>query len=134
VVGETLTELESEVLTLLLSREEPGYDALRAQLKACSVRGREYSGAGFFTNLDVEEGAPGVDVEVVGNPVGQGHAYPDDVFAEIDGLQWGAMFLLWLENGRISQLEGTSFAGDNPWPDPVQGFRVRWEPINRTTA
>jgi hypothetical protein len=41
----------------------------------------------------------------------------------------GAGFLLWLDDGQISQLEGFAYA--DAWPGEVTGFTVRWEKVNR---
>ena len=38
--------------------------------------------------------------------------------------------ILWLEDGRVSQLVDEALAGDHPWPADVSDFRVRWVPVN----
>jgi hypothetical protein len=123
-----LTPLERAVLETLLSREEPGYDALREQLTSCRVVSREMTGVGFYSTLKVDPAAPPVTADV-GNPLGTGHDFPDDVYADVEGLEQGAGFVLWLDDGRLSQLEG--FAYDESWPDEVRTFTVRLAPITR---
>ena len=65
----------------------------------------------------------------VGNPLGHGKSYETDVFAEIEGMDHGAGFVLWLEDGRITTLEGFSYADE--WPEDVSAFTVRLEKVNR---
>ena len=116
------------MLETLLSRDEPEYDALRDQLISCCVVGREMTGVGFSSRLDVDAAAPAAAADV-GNPLGTGRAFADDVYADIDGLEHGAGFALWLDDGRLSQLEG--FTYDDPWPDVVRTYTVRLAPITR---
>jgi hypothetical protein len=127
-MADPLNPLESAVLGLLLSRTDEGYAALREQLTVVEVIGRDMSGVGFFTTLSVPSGstkAPGI----VGNPLGQGVAYAEDVYADVEGMAHGAGFLLWLDDGLISRLEGFAYA--DAWPDEVARFTVRWEKLNR---
>jgi hypothetical protein len=121
-------DLELSVMELLLSRPEPGYDALREQLGNCWVKDRKMTGVGFYTRLEVDPAMPAAPREV-GNPVGEGHKLPDDVYAEIERLDHGAGFALWLEAGCLSTLEGYAFADD--WPIEFRSFTVRWEPVSR---
>lgn len=114
-------------MALLLSRDEAGYDVLREQFRTCRVTGRVMSGAGFFTNLRVDPSSTPAPA-VVGNPLGHGRAFADDVIAELADVNHGAGFLLWLEAGRLSQLEGYTFA--DSWPAEVRDFTVRFQPIN----
>jgi hypothetical protein len=127
-MGEPLLPLESAVLDLLLSRHDEGYPALRTQLATVEVTAREMTGAGFFTSLSVAPDTPKAPASV-GNPLGQGAAYDEDVYADLDGMASGAGFLLWLSDGRMSRLEGYAYA--DQWPDEVAGFTVRWGHINR---
>ena len=118
-----LTPLERAVIETLLAREEPGYDNLRAQIGSCRVTGREMTGVGFYTALEVDATASPAP-PAVGNPVGQGHEFPDDVYADLDGLRHGVGFLLWLDDGRLATLEG--FTYDEPWPDGVRRLACAW--------
>jgi hypothetical protein len=127
VTGE-IAPLERAVLDLLLSRSEEGYGALRAQVATATVAHREVTGAGFYTDLWVDRTLPASHRDV-GNPLGEGRDFGDDVYADIEGLEHGAGFLLWLEDGWLSCLEGFSYA--EPWPDTVSRFSVRWERVNR---
>ena len=123
-----LTPLERAVIDALLSRQEPGYDELRMQFQTCRVASREMTGVGFYTALQVDAATPPAPADV-GNPLGHGREFPDDVYAEIDGLEHGAGFLLWLDAGRLETLEGFSYA--EPWPNEVLEFYAKLTPISR---
>ena len=124
-----LTPLERAVIDTLLSRHEPGYAELREQFTSCRVNSRKMTDVGFYTELGVDAHASSAPVSV-GNPLGQGYEFPDGVYADIDGLEHGAGFLLWLDEGRLETLEAFTYA--EPWPDEVRRFEVRFEPINRS--
>jgi hypothetical protein len=76
-------------MELLLSRPEPGYDALREQLGNCWVKDRKMTGVGRYTRLEVDPAMPAAPREV-GNPVGEGHKFPDDVEFRSFTVRWGA--------------------------------------------
>jgi hypothetical protein len=127
-MAEPLNPLESAVLDLLLSRTDEGYAALREQLTAVEVTARHMSGAGFFTTLTIPSCSPKAP-RTVGNPLGKDSAYEEVVHADIREMAHGAGFLLWLEDGLMSELEGFAYA--DPWPDEVTGFTVRSEKLRR---
>ena len=108
-----LTQLEQAVLDTLLEGGHPALDPLRAQAAGSSVRHREYTGVGFWTNFAVAEDTPAAvprDVHLSG------------VGARIAGLEHGAGFLLHVRNGYLDQLEG--FTYDEPWPADVTAFEL----------
>jgi hypothetical protein len=121
-----LAPLERAVIEALVSREEPGYAELRQQLASCRARSREMTGVGFYTVLEIRPDAPPAP-ESVGNPLGHGRGFSDDVYADLEGLQHGVGFALWLADGRLATLEG--FTYDEPWPSEVEAFAVRLTPI-----
>jgi hypothetical protein len=111
----TLNDLERGVLEMLIAGDTPSSKAMRAQLDASRVADRELTGAGFFTELEVDRTAvPAIEDR---EPFG-------DVHAEIEGLSYGAGFLLWIRDGYISTLEGYSF--EEPWPDVIPGFTLSY--------
>lgn len=109
-----LTLLEREVVKLLLEGDDPVLDVLRKQTRFLSAAKREYTGHGFFTHFRVPENAPRL-ADTVSFKVG-------DVEASMDGLQYGAGFLLYVERGMVSLLEGYSY--EEPWPAKVKRFTV----------
>lgn len=102
-----LTALERAVLSKFLAGEHPVLDQLRRQLGTCRVSNRTTSGVGFFTEF-----ACTADVEP---PIVFDTTLRVDVHAEVDGLEYGAGFLLFIKRGRLDMLEGFTNAGE-PWP------------------
>jgi hypothetical protein len=125
-----LAPLERAVIEALVSRWEPGYAELRQQLASCRARSRETTGVGFYTVLEVGPHAPPAP-ESVGNPLGHGRGFSDDVYADLEGLRHGAGFTLWLAGGRLATLEGFTYG--EPWPGQVEAFAVRLTPMSRPT-
>src|SRR5687768_9755356 len=78
-VTEELAPLERAVLDLLLSRDEEGYQTLRAQAATATVAHREMTGAGFYTDLSVDRTLPTAPRQV-GNPLGDGHDFAADAY------------------------------------------------------
>jgi hypothetical protein len=107
-----LSALEEQVLAAALAGDDSVMMALRRQALSCGVATRELTGAGFFTQLAVSGGELGLT----------GDARISGVFAEIDGLQFGAGFVVQVENGRLSLLEGFSY--DEPWPASPESFTI----------
>src|SRR5579864_2949402 len=92
-----MNRLEAEVMHMLLAGDHPVLAVLRHQREVVTVRDREFTGVGFFTNFAVPEAAPRVpDVDrlVIG-----------DVYAELEGLKHTVGFLLFLRQGAIDFLE-----------------------------
>lgn len=115
---ELFTQLERAVLELLLEGEDPVRRALRKQLAVAQVRERQLTGVGFFTSFMLPAEIVPVSIPVGLSPLG-------DVHAQLEGLQHGAGFLLFLKEGRLDFLEGYSY--DEPWPENVVRFVLRRE-------
>lgn len=112
----TLTNFELSILAKQLEGEDPLLCMLRAQIPAAQVLHRRWSGVGFFTTVCVPERLA---------VSGIGRAQLNDVAADIESLVHGAGFVLFIENGRISLLEGFTF--DEPWPQGDIGpFQLRF--------
>jgi hypothetical protein len=114
---ESMTNLEASVLSKLLSGDHPALTALREQAQRASVRKRKLTGVGFFTTLSVSAEAPRAALS-------QKRVCLGDVVADIEGLQHGAGFVLFVENGFLSTLEGYTY--DEPWPDTLGQFTLRY--------
>lgn len=111
-----LNPLERAVLEMFLDGDDARLGILREQLATCSVRSRELTGAGFFTNLHVPAGAHKID--------SLHRVVISDVDADVPGLTHGAGFALFIENGVLDFLEGFSFG--EPWPSEITGFQLRY--------
>ena len=110
-----LTQLEKEVILKLLAEGHPTVRILRQQLDQCCVTSREMTGTGFMTELGVPREAQRAEAEKMrlGN-----------VVADIEGLENGAGFVLYVKHGALNALEGYSF--EEPWPKEIAWFQLRY--------
>ncbi len=106
--------LVDDVMKMLLSGEHPVLKILASQYEAASLSGLELTGVGFFANFNVPLGAPRI--------AGDKSLYFGGVHADIDGVRNGAGFVLHIERGSISFLEGYTY--DQPWPSELRGYRL----------
>jgi hypothetical protein len=111
-----LLPLERAVLEMITRGDSQILQTLKRQIARSTVARREYTGVGFFTYLLVPDDVPRVSGVKDRFPVG-------DIRAEIIGLDHGAGFLLWVEVGCASCLEGYTY--DEPWPEVVGTFNLR---------
>jgi hypothetical protein len=108
-----MTDFEKAVLTKLLEGDHPVLKLLRRQLQTCRVSTREFTGAGFYANLIVDKSvADRVDCDLRLN----------DVIGQVNELQHGVGFVLFVNHGTLELLEGYSY--DEPWPQKISGFKL----------
>lgn len=112
---EDLSPLERDVIATLLAPDHPVMNALRRQFDRCRVASRETTGVGFFAYLDIE---PGVEPA----PVKPGRIDLSDVSVTVEGLERGAGFVLFVEDGLLDFLEGFSY--EEPWLDVRGEYKV----------
>jgi hypothetical protein len=118
-----LTFLEQAVLHAILAGSHPALDSLRHQLRGLEVVRRIASGTTFSTVLRPDPVLPRA-------PIAARRAVLDDVMADVPGLARGAAFALFVEDGRISRLEGTTFGGE-PWPEDLGGLTLHHDGAER---
>jgi hypothetical protein len=94
-----LTPLERAVLLAIVEQATEVSPLLGLQVDSARVVKRENTGAGFYTTFDVSSSEA---MDGVKSPLG-------DVGATVNGLEHGMGFLLWIEDGRVGQLEGYSY-------------------------
>jgi hypothetical protein len=111
-----LTAFEAAVLDKLLVGDERHLAILREQRRVLRVSAREYSGVGFFTDFELPPDAPRLE--------GAPNIRFGDVDADIVGLSHGAGFVLFVDHGLMTMLEGYTYVG--PWPDDVTQFSLRY--------
>ena len=118
-----LTHLEQAVLHALLDGDHPALEALRDQLPGLAVVHRIATRTTFSTVLRPGRGAPRA-------PIPSPRVVLDDLHADVPGLPGGAAFALFLEDGWIARLEGSTFAGE-AWPDDLAGFTLHHDDPER---
>jgi hypothetical protein len=119
------TDLEKKVMAFLL--EEPPdtfivradrriaietVHSLREQWSQASLLKREWTGSGFFTYFQLS------DAIATLKPA---NFIVDIAKAQIAGLEAPAEFILWIENGRLSYLEGFAY---EEWDESKQVLRI----------
>lgn len=112
-----LNQLEREVLDKLLFGDHPVLATLRAQASVARLAKREFSGVGFFCMMALPPHAPTVE-----DPRS---FHLGDVNAEIQGLQHGAGFVLFVRDGRLEMLEGYTYG--EPWPEHSEKFSLSYQ-------
>lgn len=90
---------------------------LRAQLGKCRVKGRDFTGRGFMTTFVVSLEAEPITLK-------SGNFKFGDVIATIKGLNHGAGFVVYVENGFLDALEAYTF--DEPWPDRIESYALEY--------
>lgn len=114
-MADHLSPLERDVIATILAPDHPVMNALRRQFERCQVASRQLSGVGFFTALDIA-------MDVRPAPVKPGRLDLGDVAATIEGLEHGAGFVLFVQDGVLAELEGFSYG--EPWPDVGARYEV----------
>jgi hypothetical protein len=110
-----LEPLEAAVLDRLLAGEHPVLTALRGQLAGATVKSRELTGVGFFTKFALAVDAAPAPVRTLRF---------GDVQAAVTGLEHGAGFVLFVNDGLLRMLEGYSYG--EPWPEQIEEFSVSY--------
>lgn len=116
-----LNKLEKAVMDKLLQGEDIVLGALRDQLKFALVELRRTTNAGFFLHFSLPQNSLGL-TEITSN-VKSDFCF-GDVGAETRELQYGAGFLLWVEDGRLHMLEGYSY--EEPWPEEIEEYQLNY--------
>ena len=93
----------AQIIPWLLDGELAELETLRAQWRTCHVEQCEYTGWGFYGSLVLPENAP----RLPGNP----SLVMGDVCADVEQLEHGCGFLLFIEKGLLKLLEC------HPWGD-----------------
>lgn len=109
-----LNELEQAVLDKLIAGNHPALHNLRTQANVAKMIERELTGCGFYVNFEVPVNIPAL----------KGNFQICDVNGEMEGLLFGAGFVLFIRNGYLDLLEGFSY--DEPWPEHIGKFTLSY--------
>jgi hypothetical protein len=115
-MNDKFREMEARIVSMLLEGDDRVLTNLRAQLQTVKEKQRSFTGVGFFTDFEVSDDA----VRLEGLP----SFCFGDVEAEMEGLQHGAGFLIFVKDGRLSVLEGFSY--DEPWPSTIGEYKLSY--------
>jgi hypothetical protein len=118
---ESVSDFEASVLGELLRGNHDALECLRAQSEHLRVTSREYSGVGVFVHFVCAHEVKSLQRPRV--------ARFGDVIADIPGLTHGAGFVLFVDEGRISMLEGYTYG--EPWPTELKGATFRYMAAER---
>lgn len=109
-----LTELERQIMEMLLAGDHPVLETLREQFQRAKVAEREYTVVGFFTHFAVP-----ADVRRLPN----NRSFElDDVYGASRDSQWSWPefgFILFVRDGAIDFLEGYTYYDTFPEPGSV---------------
>lgn len=111
-----LTDFEQDVMGILLAGDDPVLSILREQARTLTVSERKMTGAGFYTDFFIAPTAPRC-AEKESFEIG-------DIMAQIDGVEHGAGFLLFIRDGVLSLLEGYTY--DEPWPNSIPKYKLAY--------
>jgi hypothetical protein len=98
------TRLEQAALRAIFAETPDLAPALERQLARAVVTDRENTGGGFFTDIAVADDAP-----PVAGPAVLGNA----THARVAGMEDGLGFVLCMEKGRLSLLQGHAWGPDS---------------------
>jgi len=112
--NDRFNDLENAVMQAMLDGSDEVLRVLRGQFESAVPKGRETSTGGFTTGFSVSEGAARLSPP--------GTFTIEDVDAEIEGLENGAGFELFVVGGVIDRLE--CFSYDERWPAEIGRFKV----------
>lgn len=106
-------EFEKAVMEKIMEKEAAVNSILREQYKHAVVKGRDFTGAGFFTDFDIPQG-----VFPIIEPVEYDYG---DVSVIINGI-YGFGFILFIENGFMVCLEGYMWV--DVWPEIIDSYTL----------
>lgn len=110
-----LDKFERAVLEKLFAGDHAVLAVLREQAQEARIASRKYTGAGFFLAFEVPPNAPVFSTQ---------EFHFGDVSAVIDGLRYGAGFVVFVRDGRLDTLEGYSY--EEPWPNKIRDFELSY--------
>ncbi|EMQ2875430.1 hypothetical protein [Vibrio cidicii] len=109
----TLEELIYSAVDFIVNHEAPKYSS---QLEMMEIASLDASSVGFYAEFSYpkEFNADSSDNVTLGYTV----------HADLCGLIYGVDFILYVDDGVITMLEGFTVNGDEPWPSKILNFRL----------
>jgi hypothetical protein len=116
----TSITLEQEAMCLLLDGDDDTLALLREQMKHVVTIRREYTGCGSYAHFTLDSNYPRLP--------GNASFSFGDVVCEVDGVDGGGGFLLFVKDGALDFLETYSF--DSFWPESIDSYTVQYQVDN----
>ncbi|GAB5486520.1 MAG: hypothetical protein Pars2KO_00900 [Parasphingorhabdus sp.] len=99
-----LTKFERHALCAIFSETPEFASVLGQQLENASVVNRENTGGGFYTTVSIP-----IEIPSIKGP----RLLSEETYAQVEGLEHGIGFVLFLENGYLHILEGYALAPED---------------------
>jgi hypothetical protein len=116
----SLSKFEIDVMKMLLEGDDNVLSLLRKQFLSLTVQSRKLTGVGFYLDF-----APQMTSYIPDEiPSVRPHFCIGGVEATIAGLQHGASFLVWVNDGYITQLEGYAYV--ESWPAEITNYALSY--------
>jgi hypothetical protein len=112
--NDRFNELENAVLLAMLDGPDEILAVLRGQYESAKLKGREKSEGGLATRFEVPEGVKRLPPDSTFTI--------EDVEAEVEGLENGVGFELFIEKGVMDRLE--AFTYEEAWPEQLGKFSL----------
>jgi hypothetical protein len=114
-------EFEKILMDKLLAGDDPVLEGLRNQHHNSVVESRKFTGAGFYTHFKLKKCV---------NAVTEGKSFQiGDVDASLKEILEAFGFILFIEKGYLSVLEGYTLSSDC-WPDDYSGVLLKYDGLN----
>ncbi|MBO8157600.1 MAG: hypothetical protein H0Z32_14310 [Bacillaceae bacterium] len=110
-------EFEVEVMRKILSGNDEVLDTLQKQYNLSRIKDREFSGTGFFTTFHLPNNAPRLKISK-SFQIG-------DVIGQINGVEYGVGFVLFIKDGFLDILEGYTY-GEEVWPSKILEYSLSY--------
>jgi len=107
-------QFERDIMKKILSENPNVSDRIEKQYESSKVISREFTGVGFFTKFEIFD----TSLRLPHSP----NLVLGDAHANIQGLEYGAGFILFVTNGLISTLEGYSYG--EIWPENIEQYTI----------
>lgn len=117
-------QFEKQIMEKILAGADEGLEIMREQYKGAVVTERWFSGVGFFSTFQVNEKSPKLSSHC--------STQLTDVHAQCDELAHGMGFVLFIKDGMIDFLEGSTY--DEKWPEHLANLRLCYLPQNPEDA
>ncbi len=102
-------------MEMLLAGDHPMLETLRQQFDRCCVTDRNFTGVGLSTSFAVGDAQPRIETPQ--------RIVIDDVCADVEDLEHGCGFVLFVDDGLLGTLECHQW-GDNALPEAPRFTRL----------